>query len=590
MKSFTFRLSYVLTLALLVLSMGAKAQWTYTVNYMQNAGNPGGLVTTDLLSGTNIIAQSQAANSWSAPQTIPFPFDFAGTPVTQWKVSGNGVVTFDLGMALPGPNDALPSAQLSPMTIAGMWDAFTAAPPTATNDYVRVTTVGTAPNRQQWIFYYSYEIGSPVVSFHYWAIVLEETTNKIYVVDQYSSASPLLTSTVGVQIDATTATMWSSSPNTPQSGNGSGIADNDYWEFQPLLMTACAGAPTVPAISSSVPFVTNTTTNVNLSFTNTLPLISTTGLSYQWQSSLDGITYTDIVGATGLTYSGTISASTYFQCVVTCANGAASTTSNSVQVELAPPPSITLNSVTPISCTQAIDHTVSVEILVGSGTFTTVSLGYAYDGVTFTNIPMTNTTGNTYTALIPAASPSNTVVAWDITATNSYALTTTIAGSYQDTPTTGFTVAAVSTPDTICAGESIVLSAAISPMATYTDAPVSSAADEDISNVTIINSNGDTLLNNTSAFVSLVGTVGTATGIAGRYSNFAALTNIPMVAGSTYNFSISSFDTPSFYNNSLAIFIDYNKDGDFLDAGEMVYQPPSTINWPHTRTGSFTVP
>ena len=590
MKSFTFRLSYVLTLALLVLSMGAKAQWTYTVNYMQNAGNPGGLVTTDILSGTNIIAQSQAANSWSAPQTIPFPFDFAGTPVTQWKVSGNGVVTFDLGMALPGPNDALPSAQLSPMTIAGMWDAFTAAPPTATNDYVRVTTVGTAPNRQQWIFYYSYEIGSPEVSFHYWAIVLEETTNKIYVVDQYSSTSPLLTSTVGVQIDATTATMWSSSPNTPQSGNGSGIADNDYWEFQPLLMTACAGAPTVPAISSSVPFVTNTTTNVNLSFTNTLPLISTTGLSYQWQSSLDGITYTDIVGATGLTYSGTISALTYFQCVVTCANGAASTTSNSVQVELAPPPSITLNSVTPISCTQAIDHTVSVEILVGSGTFTTVSLGYAYDGVTFTNIPMTNTTGNTYTALIPAASPSNTVVAWDITATNSYALTTTIAGSYQDTPTTGFTVAAVSTPDTICAGESIVLSAAISPMATYTDAPVSSAGDEDISNVTIINSNGDTLLNNTSAFVSLVGTVGTATGIAGRYSNFAALTNIPMVAGSTYNFSISSFDTPSFYNNSLAIFIDYNKDGDFLDAGEMVYQPPSTINGPHTRTGSFTVP
>ena len=149
MKSFTFRLNYVLTLSLLVLSMGAKAQWTYSVNYMQNAGNPGGLVTTDILAGTNIIPQSQASNSWSAPQTIPFPFDFAGTPVTQWKVSGNGVVTFDLGMALPGSNDALPSAQLSPMTIAGMWDSFTTSPPTGTNDYVRVTTVGTAPNRQQ---------------------------------------------------------------------------------------------------------------------------------------------------------------------------------------------------------------------------------------------------------------------------------------------------------------------------------------------------------------------------------------------------------------------------------------------------------
>jgi hypothetical protein len=311
MKSFTFRLSYLFTLAMMVFSMGAKAQWTYTVNYMQNAGNPGGLVTTDLMTtGSIIIAQSQAANSWSAPQTLPFAFEFAGTPVTQWKVSGNGVVTFDLGMALPSNNDALPSAQLSPMTIAGMWDAFTSAPPTAVGDVVRTNTYGSAPNRQQWIWYYSYEIGSPNLSFNYWAIVLEETTNKIYIVDQYGTTSPLMSSTVGVQIDATTATMWSSSPNTPQSGNGSGVADNDYWVFQPLLMSACSGAPTVPSIGSSVPFVTNTTTNIDLTFSNTLPLISTTGLSYQWQSSLDGVTFSNIPGATGLTYSTTQSAST----------------------------------------------------------------------------------------------------------------------------------------------------------------------------------------------------------------------------------------------------------------------------------------
>lgn len=702
MKSFTFRLSYVFALALLVISMGVSAQWTYTVNYVQNGGNPGGLLTSDLPSGTTtIIPQSQAANSWSAPQTIPFAFDFAGTPVTQWKVSGNGVVTFDLGMALPGDNDALPSAQLSPMTIAGMWDAFTSSPPTATNDYVRTITVGAAPNRQQWIMYYSYEIGSPSLSFMYWSIVLEETTNKIYVVDQYGSTSPLMSSTVGVQIDATTATMWSSSPNTPQGGNtSSSVTDNDYWEFQPLLMVACAGAPTVPAIAASAPFVTNTTTSVDLAFSNTLPLISTTGLSYQWQSSLDGVTYTNIPGATGLTYSTTITASTYFQCVVTCANGGASTNSNAVQVELAPPPSITLNSVTPISCTTSINHTVSAEILVGSGTFAapascdyvfnlvddfgdgwngatmqildgatvvatigssftsggaateTVSLQsgttytlfwnnggfyagevgisvvdpsgttiytlpvfsagsvgttlttitgscpsnaitftYSYDGgITNNSGTITNTSANTYTAEIPLATPTNAPVSWTISATNSYGLVTTLSGSYQDNPTLGFTATAVASPSTLCAGETTNLSVSIDPVATYADAPVSSAFDEDISNVTIISSGGDTLLNNSSTYQSLVGTVGTATGIAGRYSNFSALTNVPMVAGSTYNFAVSSFDTPSYYNNSLAIFIDYNKDGDFLDAGEMVYQPAATTNGPHTETGSFTVP
>jgi hypothetical protein len=138
-------------------------------------------------------------------------------------------------------------------------------------------------------------------------------------------------------------------------------------------------------------------------------------------------------------------------------------------------------------------------------------------------------------------------------------------------------------------GESTQLSAVISPSATYTDAPVSSTGDEDIGNVTITFGN-DTLLNNTSIYQSLEGTIGTAAGIAARYADYSALSNIPMVAGNTYGFSISSIDNPSYYNNSLAIFIDFNKDGDFLDAGEMVYQPPATINGPHTRTGTFTVP
>jgi hypothetical protein len=679
--------------------MGAKAQWTYTVNYVQNAGNPGGLVTTDqITTGSVIISESQAANSWSAPQNIPFAFSFAGMPVSQWKVSGNGVLTFDLSMALPGNNDALPSAQLSPMTIAGMWDAFTATPPTELGDVVQTNTFGSAPNRQQWIWYYSYEIGSPSLSFNYWAIVLEETTNKIYIVDQYGTTDAFMSSTVGVQIDATTATMLPTSPNTPQAGNTSVVADNDYWEFQPLLLTACSGAPVVPAISASVPFVTNTTTNIDLSISNTLPLISSSGLSYQWQSSSDGTTYTNISGATGLTYSTTQSASTYYQCVVTCANGGASTASNPVMVALNAAPTVTLNSVTPITCTGAVNHTISADILVGSGTFSaptscnytfnlvddfgdgwngatmqimngttivatigssftdgstatqTVSLqngiaytlvwnnsgsyadevgisvvdpigatiytlpvesgtlagttlhtilgtcssdailfSYSYDGTTYTNTSMTNTTGNTYTATIPAATPVNATIFWSISATNSFNLNATISGSYQDSPTSAYTLTAVALPSTLCIGESTQLSALITPSASYTDAPVLSDEDEDIGNVTII-SGIDTLLNNTSIYQSLVGSVGAATGTPGLYANYSDLTNIPMVAGSTYGFAISSIDIPTYYNNSLAIFIDFNKDGDFLDAAEMVFQPSATINGPHTRTGTFTVP
>lgn len=60
-------------------------------------------------------------------------------------------------------------------------------------------------------------------------------------------------------------------------------------------------------------------------------VISATGLTYQWQSSPDGVTYSDIAAATNATYSATQSAATYYQCIVTCSAGIPAT-STPVQV------------------------------------------------------------------------------------------------------------------------------------------------------------------------------------------------------------------------------------------------------------------
>jgi hypothetical protein len=46
-----------------------------------------------------------------------------------------------------------------------------------------------------------------------------------------------------------------------------------------------------------------------------------TGLTYQWQSSANGVSYSDIPGATSPSYSATQSALTYYVCIVTCASG-----------------------------------------------------------------------------------------------------------------------------------------------------------------------------------------------------------------------------------------------------------------------------
>jgi Secretion system C-terminal sorting domain/GEVED domain len=256
------------------------------------------------------------------------------------------------------------------------------------------------------------------------------------------------------------------------------------------------------------------------------------------------------------------------------------------------PPTISFTSITGTDCNIALAHTIVADAAPVSGTFSSLVVNYSYNGVAQTPIAMTNTTGNTYTATIPAATPVNANVTWTIVATNSFGLVTQYTGAaYTDQLLFGITASAVATPATICAGQSTLLSATFNtPLATY-DSPSVGAptSDEDLGNVTISQA-GTVLLNNTTAINSLTGTLGTAVGTAGSFSNFTDLATVNMVAGQTYDFSISSITVLTPYLNSMAIFIDWNRNGLFTDAGEMVYTPPATISGPHTRTGSFTVP
>ncbi|MCB0843876.1 MAG: right-handed parallel beta-helix repeat-containing protein, partial [Bacteroidetes bacterium] len=213
------------------------AQYTYDVTYFPDAGYPGVLNTesySTTTGWTSLIDGPQAANIWSPTAAIPFPFEFYGSPVTHFKASQNGLLTFDVAAtALPNANDNLPSANLPDSTLC-FWDEFTNTPSTGTNDDILMQTFGTAPNRQLWVKYYSFEIGNPSASFSYFAFVLEETTNKIYMVEMYGT-TPLLTMTVGVQLNNTTAVQYGDN-NLSSSGNSTTTATFDYWEFSPVLL------------------------------------------------------------------------------------------------------------------------------------------------------------------------------------------------------------------------------------------------------------------------------------------------------------------------------------------------------------------
>jgi len=116
-------------------------------------------------------------------------------------------------------------------------------------------------------------------------------------------------------------------PNTIQSNTV--VTSANYTGFLSYAVSnACSGTPTPGA-------TTATAATICLGGSTTLGITNIpagTGLTYQWQSSLDGTTYTDIASATSVTYTATPTAATYYQCVVTCATGPASGTSTPIQI------------------------------------------------------------------------------------------------------------------------------------------------------------------------------------------------------------------------------------------------------------------
>ena len=110
----------------------------------------------------------------------------------------------------------------------------------------------------------------------------------------------------------------------------------------------------------------------------------------------------------------------------------------------------------------------------------------------------------------------------------------------------------------------------------------SSAADEDISNVTVGSMNNS----------SNCATAATGPGsILNRYANYAGVVTGPTaMQSSSVNFSLTQTTCGENYGSFFQLYVDWNQDGDWLDAGEQVYSQGTSVNGNQTVTGSFTVP
>lgn len=216
------------------------AQSSYDMLPNLDAGYNPGFLNTDPeqpnATGWNSIMASTSTAQWSSSQNIGFPFSFDGSSVSSFVVSNSGVLTFATspGTAPSSSNQSLPSGILPEKSIC-VWGLNISG----ANDKIWSKTFGTTGSRQLWISWSSasHSNMTGASNWTYWSIVLEEGTNRIYIVDQrtYDSNSGNVSITAGIQVNTTNYYEISAalqSRTTATSANGDDPTDNTYYEFK----------------------------------------------------------------------------------------------------------------------------------------------------------------------------------------------------------------------------------------------------------------------------------------------------------------------------------------------------------------------
>lgn len=222
----------------------------------------------------------------------------------------------------------------------------------------------------------------------------------------------------------------------------------------------------------------------------------------------------------------------------------------------------------------------SDEVIATTNAFYAVGVGAAYAGASDTIAPtaplnlVASATSQTTTTLTWTPSSDNiAVTGYNVyqgtvligtTATNSYLVTGLTAST-----TYSFSVKAKDAAENLSLQSNVVTETTTSlPNVTYCSSQANSATNERIGKVVFGS------ISNTS-----VGTSG--------YENFTAIST-SVNSGSTYLITITPVWKSKKNREGYAVFIDYNADGDFSDAGEKVWTKAVSTTSP--VSGTFTIP
>lgn len=149
----------------------------------------------------------------------------------------------------------------------------------------------------------------------------------------------------------------------------------------------CSGTPAASAAKAQkINLCNGTAASLSLN-----PVYNDVGLTYQWQKSTDGVTYTNIAGATAATLSNPQTVTTWYKAIVTCTGSGLAATSTPVQV---------FNTGLPCLCEVSFagdTEPITRVQFAGINNVSSATLNGSPDTEDFTHIaPAQVTAGNTY--------------------------------------------------------------------------------------------------------------------------------------------------------------------------------------------------
>ena len=161
------------------------------------------------------------SSTLSSAQTLPFAWSFYGSPVTTFKASSSGYITFDTTQTLDkATNTNLPNITAPKKAIFAFWDSLKLEPITTFPSDVKTWTYGSSPNRVfvvQWRLASVIGTTASITNFTYFAIRIYEPGG-FDIVENYGSGS--FSATIGCQnATGTLGTNVTGSPTLNFGGN-----------------------------------------------------------------------------------------------------------------------------------------------------------------------------------------------------------------------------------------------------------------------------------------------------------------------------------------------------------------------------------